>query len=75
MGLGVNLSGDSLGERIVMGLAILALCVEMLSDNGACGATTHAEPMTHELCLEVCGDVKIKRLEGFACECHLKGGS
>ena len=70
MGLNLNLGGDSVGERIVLGLAVIALCAEMLSNNGACTPNpTYAEPMTHEECFAICYPRYIRRIESFACEC------
>ena len=71
MALNLNLGGDSIAERVVIALTVLALCAEMLSNNGAC--STEATPMTHEFCLEVCGDAPIRRLEAYACEWTTSG--
>lgn len=69
--MNLNLNGNSVGERIVIGLAVIALCAEMLSDNGACTPRpVVAEPMTHELCLAVCWPSEIRRLESYACTCE-----
>lgn len=71
MGLNLNLNGSSVGERIVIGLAVIALCAEMLSDNGACTPSPpRAELMTHEQCLAVCYPSPIRRIESYACTCE-----
>ena len=61
------LTANSLGERIVISLAVLGLLVEMLSDNVQC--SPQPEPMTIEACVDLCEPRPVKRVEGWACEC------
>ena len=73
--MNLNINAGSIGERIVMCLAILGLVVEMLSDNKCNAPQPPAEPMTIEDCAQLCwtqGDT-VHRIEGFACECHHVG--
>ena len=65
--MNVNLDAGSIGERVVIGLAILAMCAEMLSDNG-CGIPP--QPMAIADCVAVCDGRGIRRVESYACECE-----
>jgi hypothetical protein len=67
----LNLDANTLGGRIVMALAVMALCAEMLSDN-SCHPATPIEPAACEAMCERQG-AAVKRWESYACECVGEG--
>lgn len=67
MGMSLNLNAGSPAERVVMGLAILALCLETFADDVKCNS---ARAMTVEQCFEVCAPRAIRKVEAWACECE-----
>lgn len=71
--MNLNLTANSIGERIVVALAVLGLVAEMLSDNGC---TDGAQPMKVEVCQELCWsqDQPVKKVEAWTCECAQPGG-
>lgn len=73
MGMGLSLNANSVGERIVVALAVVALIAEMLSDN-PCVAPPRAEPIAAEDCASACFPKPIRRWEAWACECEAGQG-
>lgn len=71
--MNLSLNANSVGERVVVGLAILAMCWEVIHDNG-CGEVV-AEPIDVETCEAMCWgqDLAVKRWESYACECAAGG--
>lgn len=69
MAMGINLNANSPGERFTMALMIVALLIEMLSNN-SCNPAPRAEPITHADCAYACSPRPIHRWESWACECE-----
>lgn len=69
MGLNVGINGDSPGDRIMIALAVVCLCVEMLSDNRCAPLVSPA--MTIEACADLCygQDSDVRRVDATSCEC------
>lgn len=71
MGMGINIDAGSVGERIVIGLAVLGLVLEMLSDN----CHPMPEPISIETCRhEICEPYPISSYDRFSCECAVVEG-
>lgn len=62
----LTINADSPGERIVVALAVLSLCAEILADNEC---STMPDPVTHAQCIELCNPYPVRRAETYACEC------
>jgi len=63
----LSLSASSVGERIVVAMAVLGLIAELLSDNWK----IEAEPIDPWACVVICEHqgTEVKRIESYACEC------
>lgn len=64
----ISINSDSIGGRIVVGLAILTLCVEMLTDDGC--MDRRAPIMDLGVCEDFCIETGVRRVDGYACECQ-----
>lgn len=66
--MNVSLDANSMGERIVLAIAVLSICAEMLSDN-SCNPV--ASPVLVEECEALCDrqGLAVKRWESYAREC------
>jgi hypothetical protein len=70
--MNINLNANSVGERIVLAIAVMAMCWEIVSDNTVgCHRAPVAEPITVDACAGLCWhqDRLVKRWESYACEC------
>ena len=66
--MNVNLTAKSVGERVVLAVAVMGLVLQMVGDEIGC--TPKPEPMTIEKCHQVCGEYLIERMDGWTCACH-----
>jgi hypothetical protein len=70
--MSISINANSPGERLVVALAILTLCVELLADNGHCART---ETMSDERCVQLCQPEAVRRIDAFSCECEAGQGT